>query len=181
VTRAPSADATELFIALGAVVKRLRRNPLPDDDALREAMSGMAVAPRHISALLQVASEDRLGMSDLADRLSISLATTSQVVTDLADWGLVERATDDADRRRTFVTITPAHRATIRALLDSRLRPLDQTLRRLEPDERAAFVRGLTVLADELDRTTQSHTTQGHTTQGHPTQSHTTQSKETVR
>ena len=159
-TRGPSADATALFIALGAVVKLLRRNPIPDDEALRAAMTGMAPAPRHIAALLQVASEDRLGMSELAERLSISLATASQVVSDLADWGLVERTTDDADRRRTFVTIAPAHRVTIRALLDSRLSSMDRTLRRLEPDERAAFIRGLGVLAEELGRTTA--TTAGH-------------------
>src|SRR4051794_25557439 len=157
-TAAASTEATELFIALGAVVKRLRRNPLPADEALREAMVGMAPAPRHITALVQVAAEDRLGMGELAERLSISLATTSQVVSDLADWGLVERSTDDTDRRRTYVTVAPEHQTTIRALLDSRLRPLDRTLRRLEPDERAAFVRGLAVLADELDQTTTTTT-----------------------
>jgi len=149
----PSAAATELFIALGAVVKRLRRNPIPADESLRDALAGVTPAPRHIAALLQVASADRLGMGELAELLSVSLATASLVVTDLADWGLVERSTDEADRRRTYVTVASAHKATIRALLDSRLRPLEHTLRRLEPDERAAFVRGLTVLAEELDRT----------------------------
>jgi len=150
---APSGAATELFIALGAVVKRLRRNPIPEDASLRDALAGVTPAPRHIAALLQVASADRLGMGELAERLSVSLATASLVVTDLADWGLVERSTDETDRRRTYVTVASAHKATIRALLDSRLRPLEHTLRRLEPDERVAFVRGLTVLAEELDRT----------------------------
>src|SRR3954451_9038458 len=112
---APSADATEVYIALGDVVKRLRRHPLPADEALRNAMAGMSPAPRHIFALMQVASEDRIGMSDLAERLQISLATASQVVTDLVDWGLLARSTDDVDRRRTFVTVAPAHQATIRA------------------------------------------------------------------
>jgi DNA-binding MarR family transcriptional regulator len=149
----PSAAATELFIALGAVVKRLRRNPIPADESLRDALAGVTPAPRHIAALLQVASADRLGMGELAELLSVSLATASLVVTDLADWGLVERSTDEADRRRTYVTVASAHKATIRALLDSRLRPLEHTLHRLEPDERTAFVRGLTVLAEELDRT----------------------------
>lgn len=149
----PSSAATDLFIALGAVVKRLRTRPVPADEGLRDAFASKAPAPRHIAALLQVASADRLGMSELAERLSVSLATASLVVTDLADWGLVERSTDDADRRRTYVTVAPAHQATIRALLDSRLKPLERTLRRLENDERGALVRGLLVLAEELDRT----------------------------
>jgi DNA-binding MarR family transcriptional regulator len=144
------AEATDLFLALGAVVKRLRRNPLPPHEGLTAANP----APRHVAALVQVASEGRIGMSELADRLSVSLATVSQLVTELADWGLVERSTDETDRRRTHVMIAPAHQATIRALIESRLRPLERTLHRLEPDERAALLRGLVVLAEELDLTT---------------------------
>jgi DNA-binding MarR family transcriptional regulator len=150
---AASPEATELFMALGAVVKRLRRNPLPADDELTAAMQGRSPAPRHITALVQVATDGPIGMSELADRLAVSLATVSQVITDLADWGLVERTTDDTDRRRTFVTVAPTHQLTIQAMLESRLRPVERALRRLEPDERAAFLRGLTVLAHELEHT----------------------------
>jgi len=153
VSASPSPAATDLFIALGAVIKRLRNRAIPENPALHDAFTAKAPAPRHIAALLQVASAERLGMSELAERLSVSLATASLVITDLAEWGLVERSTDDADRRRTYVTVAPAHQATIRALLDSRLKPLERTLRRLESDERSAFVRGLTVLSEELDRT----------------------------
>lgn len=142
------AEATELFFALGAIVQRLRKHPLPRHEGLIAA----SPAPRHIAALVQVSSEGRIGMSELADRMSVSLATVSQLVTELADWGFVERTTDTADRRRTHVTVAPAHQATIRAIIESRLRPLERTLHRLEADERAALLRGLVVLAEELDR-----------------------------
>src|SRR3954452_13128034 len=122
----PSAAATELFIALGAVVKRLRHRPIPEDPGLNDAFASKAPAPRHIAALLQVASEDQLGMSELAERLSVSLATASLVVTDVADWGLIERATEAADRRRTFVRVAPAPQPTTRALLVPRLKPLER-------------------------------------------------------
>jgi DNA-binding MarR family transcriptional regulator len=147
---AVSAETTELFVALGGVVKRLRRHPV-QTEALQAAVQGGAPAPRHVAALIHVAVDGPIGMTELADKLTISVATVSQVVTDLADWGLVERQTDPADRRRTYVTVAAEHAATIRSLLDARLRPLERTLARLEPDERTAFVRGLTVLAEELD------------------------------
>ena len=143
------AEATELFFALGDVVKRLRKHPLPQHEGLIAA----SPAPRHIAALVQVSTEGRIGMSELAERLSVSLATVSQLVTELADWGFVDRTTDEVDRRRTHVTVAPAHQATIRAIIESRLLPLERTLHRLEADERAAMLRGLTVLAEELDRT----------------------------
>ena len=144
----PSPDSSDLLIALGAVVQRLKNRPLPEHASL----SGRPFAPRHVSTLLQIAQAAPLGMSDLAERMNVSLATVSQVVTDLEEWGLVERTTDPGDRRRTLVNVAAEHRPTTQLILDQRLRPLDRALRRLEPDERTALIRGLGVLAEELDR-----------------------------
>jgi DNA-binding MarR family transcriptional regulator len=150
----PSPDSTDLLFALGAVVRRLKNRALPEHHAL----VGVPFAPRHVSTLLQISQDAPIGMSELAVRMNVSLATMSQVVTDLEEWGLVERSTDAADRRRTLVSITAEHRPTIRALFEQRLRPIDRTLRRLEPDERAALIRGLTILGEELDRPTDTKT-----------------------
>jgi DNA-binding MarR family transcriptional regulator len=144
----PSQESTDLFIALGAVVKRIKHRPLPENPAL----AGAPFAPRHVAAMLQIGQDAPIGMSELAERMNVSLATMSQVVSDLEDWGVVVRATDPSDRRRTLVSIAPEHRSNIRAMFEQRLRPLDRTLRRLEPDERAGLTRGLLVLAEELDR-----------------------------
>jgi hypothetical protein len=127
----PTPTPTELFLALGAVVKRLRHNPLPGTEQGHAAFGGAHPAPRHIAALLQIAADGPIGMSDLAERLHVSLATTSQVVTELGEWGLIERSTDDGDRRRTLVSVAAAHRPLTRAIIDQRLRPLQRTLRRL--------------------------------------------------
>src|SRR3954470_100886 len=145
----PSQESSDLLIALSAVIKRVRNRPLAENNALH----GVPFAPRHVSTLLQIGQEAPIGMSELAERMHVSLATISQVVTDLEDWGVVERQTDTTDRRRTLVSVAPQHRPAIRQIFEQRLRPLDRALRRLEPDERVALIRGLTVLAEELDRT----------------------------
>jgi DNA-binding MarR family transcriptional regulator len=150
-TCVPTPTPTELFLALGSVVKRLRHSPLPGAEHGHAELGNAQPAPRHIAALLQIAADGPIGMSELAEKLHVSLATTSQVVTDLGEWGLIERSTDTADRRRTLVSVAAAHRPLTRAIIDQRLRPLQRTLRRLEPDEAAALLRGLVVLADELD------------------------------
>jgi len=150
----PAPSPTELFLALGSVVKRLRHSPLPGAEHGHAAFGNAQPAPRHIAALLQIATDGPIGMSELADRLHVSLATMSQVVTELGEWGLIERTTDESDRRRTLVSVAAAHRPLTRAIIDQRLRPLQRTLRRLEPDEAAALLRGLVVLAEELDAVT---------------------------
>jgi len=146
----PAPTPTELFLALGSVVKRLRHSPLPGAEQGHAAFGNAQPAPRHIAALLQIATDGPIGMSELAERLHVSLATTSQVVTELGDWGLIERSSDEADRRRTLVSVAAAHRPLTRAIIDQRLRPLQRTLRRLEPHEAAALLRGLVVLGEEL-------------------------------
>ena len=145
-------DATDLFIAVGAVVKRLRRMPLPGAAGL-EKLHGAGPAPRHIAALLHIAANEPIGMSELAERLHVSLATMSQVVTELGDWGLVVRTSDENDRRRTFVSVAAEHRPLTSALVEQRLRPVQRTLDRLSPDDAAALIRGLAVFAEELDTT----------------------------
>lgn len=150
-------DSTDLFIALGAVVKRLRRMPLPESTGL-DRMHGAGPAPRHIAALLHIAAHEPIGMTELADRLHVSLATMSQVVTELGDWGLVVRTSDEADRRRTLVSVAREHRPVTSAMVEQRLRPLQRALKRLSPDEAAALVCGLTVLAEELDTTMKEST-----------------------
>jgi DNA-binding MarR family transcriptional regulator len=151
--------STDLYVALAAVVKRLRHNPLPGSERGESALNHADLAQRHVGALLRIAADGPIGMSDLAERLHVSLATMSQLATELADRGLIERTVDPADRRRTFVSVAAEHRPLTEAILDSRLRPLQRALDRLEPAEAAALLRGLFVLADELDHRTTAATT----------------------
>jgi DNA-binding MarR family transcriptional regulator len=145
-----TAEASQTLSSFGAIVTALRKAPLPETDGLHEAMHGLKPKPRHVAALMQVADCDRMSVTELADRLRITLATASQVVTDLADLGLVQRVEDPEDRRRTLVVIADVHRSVVDAVLDSRLRPLQTALGRLTAQERSGLLSGLNRLASEM-------------------------------
>jgi DNA-binding MarR family transcriptional regulator len=149
-TLAP-ASAADLLAALRTVVKRLQHTPMPVDDSTRAAWKQSPPAPRHVAALMQIAADERMSISTLASRLGVSLATASQVVTDLEASGLVERIEDPTDRRRTLVQVAETHRALAETLLDTRFRPVQRALDRMRPAEQRAFVRGLELLAEELE------------------------------
>jgi DNA-binding MarR family transcriptional regulator len=100
---------------------------------------------------MQIVSDEGMSVSTLAERLGVSLATASQVVTDLETGGLVQRVEDPADRRRTLVTVTDTHRVLAQTILDTRLRPVQRALDRMKPAEQRAVVRGLQLIADELE------------------------------
>lgn len=138
-----------VYLALGGVLKELRRSPLPRSPADREAFRG-AFAPRHLEAWLQIADSGPVTISDLAERMRVSLATISQVVSELDEMRVIQRAVDETDRRRVFLFVTPAHRALLQATIDHRLVPVQRALNRLKGPDGTAFIRGLQLLGGEL-------------------------------
>jgi DNA-binding MarR family transcriptional regulator len=143
-------QAAALFIALGAVLKQLRRTPLPRNPADRDAFQG-ALAPRHVEAWLQIAAADPITISDLAEKMQVTLATMSQVVGELDQMGVIQRAVDKTDRRRVFLFVTGAHREMLKATIERRMMPVQRTLDQLTEAEGATFIRGLQLLAREID------------------------------
>ena len=108
------------------------------------------LTPRHLTALHHIVLSGPQSIGELAARLHLALPTASLLVGDLDRAGLVERAEDPADRRRTIVRMTEDHRDACVEFLDRRVAPVRRTLARLKPAERRAFVRGLQVLVEEF-------------------------------
>jgi DNA-binding MarR family transcriptional regulator len=104
--------------------------------------------------LMQVVADEGTSVTTLATRLGVSLATASQVVTDLEASGLVERFDDPTDRRRTLVRVGDTHRALADSLLNTRLRPVQRALDQMRPVDQRALVRGLELIAAELENPT---------------------------
>jgi DNA-binding MarR family transcriptional regulator len=147
-TTSTTSTAGELLGALRLVVKGLEHSPLP----VKTPADGESSppAPRHVAALMLVVADEGLSVTTLAAQLGVSLATASQVVTDLEARGLVERFADATDRRRTLVRVAESHRTLADALLDQRLRPVQRALDQLKPADQRALIRGLELIAAEL-------------------------------
>ena len=75
--------------------------------------------------------------------------TADASTSELSRAGLLERAEDENDRRRTIVRLNDAVSKDIRTWLGERVDPFRRTLERLSPKARASFVEGWRVLAEE--------------------------------
>jgi DNA-binding MarR family transcriptional regulator len=150
--RPATAEAAALTTSLVTVAKQLRQAPLPVVPALSEGWCAAPPAPRHVAALIHIVADDRLSVTTLADRLSVSLATASQIVTDLESRALVQRVEDPTDRRRTLIQVSERHRDLTDALLETRLRPVQRALDRMRPAEQRALIRGLQILDEEFTK-----------------------------
>jgi hypothetical protein len=120
--RADIGDFLQLFVSLVTGLKR-GRHEVPD--TLREHFEGGGLGPRQ------------------------SLATTSLMVSELDRHGVVVRAEDPHDRRRTIVRLHDDHRAMVDAWTQERFSPIARGFTRMSPTVRKHFMDGMRTLVDE--------------------------------
>lgn len=140
----------DLRLLFPMVTRGLRRRPLPAPATLKDTLRGKLFSSRHFLALMHLADAGRMSIGELAERLDVAMPTVSVVIHHLAEHGLVRLEGDAADRRRTFACIDPLHRRWVEAALNRFSAPLHRTLLRLQPEERACFVKAMRLLAEEV-------------------------------
>jgi DNA-binding MarR family transcriptional regulator len=154
-TADPPAERTredgvlELSTLLGSVVRNLKQRADPPPRAFREAFEANSLGPRHMPVMIAVALGEGSSVSEIAERIGLSVATTSLLVGELSRAGLLERAEDPSDRRRTLVSLHKDHRAVMRRFIRKLVEPLRRTLDCLAPAARAGFLEGCRLLAKE--------------------------------
>jgi DNA-binding MarR family transcriptional regulator len=141
-------DLVELTSLVPGTVHDLK-DAVPAPMPMRDAMERSALGKRHATALLAVAAAEPIGVSELAKRLGLLLSSTSTIVGELSRAGMLERAEDDADRRRTIVRVHEDYRDAMEGWLAVALAPFRTALERLSPEARAHFMEGWRILQEE--------------------------------
>src|SRR3954452_6847616 len=100
-----------LLLLMPRLVGRAKRLPVP------ESLRSLDLAPRHLSLLAYLLFDGPLSVNELAARLEVAPTTVSLMVGDLSRKGVVERREDEADRRRTLVSIAAANQDAVDAWL----------------------------------------------------------------
>jgi DNA-binding MarR family transcriptional regulator len=126
-----------LLLLMPRLVGRAKRVPPP------EPLRSFQLAPRHLSLLAYLVFDGPLGVKELAARLEVAPATVSLMVADLSRQGVLERREDETDRRRTIVSIAPAHERAVTDWLAAGGRAWRAALEPLTADQRRLFVQTL--------------------------------------
>ncbi len=140
--------------------------PTPEDlleavSAIRRAVRRRVGRPVELSVLTGaqlelvrlLRREPGVSIADAAARLRVAPNTVSTLVGQLADAGVLERRTDETDRRVVRLTLNPGIRRRVDAVRDRRVDALGEALARLSPDERRMIDEATPVLlrlADDL-------------------------------
>jgi DNA-binding MarR family transcriptional regulator len=131
------AGVRTLLLLMPRIVGRAKRAKVPDE------LQSMSLAPRHLSLLAYLLFDGAMTVNELAGRLEVAPTTVSLMVGDLSRKGLLERREDDADRRRTIVSIAGRHLSSIQEWLGHGVSAWRQALEPLTPEQRQVVVETL--------------------------------------
>jgi DNA-binding MarR family transcriptional regulator len=92
-----------------------------------------------LEALAAASAETRMGISEIAAAIGVDQPRASRLVNDAAERGLVDRAADPRDARRSVVTITEAGRTAIEGARSSRRTAVTEALAAFTDAERTQF------------------------------------------
>ena len=143
-------EVREVLWLLADVITGLKRSGQEIPEDCRTPFESGQLGPRHVPVLMTVAFMGELSVSQIAERIGLSLATTSLMVGELAREGLIERSEDERDRRRTIVRLHEDYRAVMDAWTQSRFAPVGRALARLSPAAYEHFLEGLRTIAAEM-------------------------------
>ncbi|MBF6328167.1 MarR family winged helix-turn-helix transcriptional regulator [Nocardia transvalensis] len=134
------AEAADLYLALGRIIRLLRRSG--DLGSL---------SPGSASALATVVRSGPMRLGDLAAVERVTAPTMSRIVTGLEKSGYLERTADPVDGRAQLLVASESARDLVNGLTSERIQRFAAALDHIDPDERRALSRALTRLVDLLD------------------------------
>lgn len=137
----PRSLAGTLLAAREAVMAPLR--PL-----LREA----GFTDQQWRVLRVLADAGPLDAGGIAERALLYAPSVTRIVREMTERGLLSRDTDNADRRRSVIAITPAGRAVVRRTAEGTARLLDAYGEAFGRDRLDGFIAEATALIEALSR-----------------------------
>ncbi|HEV7980904.1 MarR family winged helix-turn-helix transcriptional regulator [Amycolatopsis sp.] len=145
-TEGPGVDDAirTMLLFMPRIVGRVKKIRIPDE------LQSFSLAPRHLSLLAYLLFEGQMGVNELAARLEVAPATVSLMVSELSRKGILERHEDEADRRRTLVSIADAHRPAIDSWLGKGATAWRKAFEPLSAGERQMFIDTLAAYDREI-------------------------------
>ncbi len=135
---AADENLSELFWSVARSLRHLNK----------DALEPLHVSPSHGRALAVLLHHGPMRPGALAERLRIAPRSATEVVDDLEQRGLAERAPDPDDRRATLVNLTAAGLAAGDAIRSARQAATERFFAGLGADDRAELTRILRRLRD---------------------------------
>jgi DNA-binding MarR family transcriptional regulator len=135
-------ESADVAARVALVIGRLNRR-------LRAANGGLSHGL--LSALATIDKDGPMRLAELAQIEQISAPSTTRLVSELEDQGLVSRRPDPDDGRAVLISITPAGSATVQTARSARGAMVEEFFERLSADDVDSIEAALPALERALE------------------------------
>ncbi|MSQ22918.1 MAG: MarR family transcriptional regulator, partial [Dehalococcoidia bacterium] len=111
----------------------------------------MAIPLSHIRTVLHLSQFGPMTIGELARGLGVSYSTATECVAGLEARGRVIKQRSTSDHRQVVVSVTSEAQEVASVVLSKRKGAVERVLKQLSPSERRTFIKGLTLLAKDLE------------------------------
>jgi DNA-binding MarR family transcriptional regulator len=138
--RSDATLATALRISVSRLARRLRVERLVPE------LAEPALSDTQLAALATLERRGAMTPGELAEHEKVQPPSMTRVIAALADWGLVTRSPDPADRRQVILSVTSGGRELVQHARRRREAWLARRLAELTPPERATLLAAAPIL-----------------------------------
>jgi DNA-binding MarR family transcriptional regulator len=110
------------------------------------------ISSSEYNCLMQFFQTDSLGMSELAERLSITPAGVTRIVSGLEERGILERRISSEDRRSIDVVLTGSGKKIVDDVRKASMELHAEIMKGIDPAKRKAVMSGLEQLVTAIDK-----------------------------
>ena len=114
---------------------------------------GEDVSRHHLEIMKKLHESGTLHMTEIADELLLSRPQMTRLIDEMVDLGMVERQTDDADRRRINITLTAKGSRTVERFHTLLTESMRARLSNIGDEDLEEISSALERLRDALSRT----------------------------
>lgn len=145
----PTPDEVMTLSHVHLIAQSFRRGRVELPEPLQTIFRDHGLGGRHAAVLTHLIANEPASVTEIAERLRVSLSTASELVGDLGRALLVRRREDPGDRRRTLVSLPLDVRPSVEIFIVARSAPLLRAMSRLSPRDKQGFIAGLVRWATE--------------------------------
>jgi MarR family transcriptional regulator, lower aerobic nicotinate degradation pathway regulator len=113
-----------------------------------EECAGFDITPVQYSVMSVIVQRPGLDQAQISEEAGVDRATLANVVARLEAAGLLKRITSRLDRRQKLLTLTARGKTVLGRMHEPVTRAHSRTIAALEPEDRAAFMKYLSILID---------------------------------
>lgn len=116
------------------------------------SINNLDLTKTQLKAILIIANEQTMSMSELADHMCISREQATRVINPLADRGLIHREIHPGNRRQIDIRLSTQGITCLEDMKATYSEPLFSSLDRLEPEELQKFLDAVDVVIHTLGK-----------------------------